>query len=422
MDYILLLVLLRLSFFFSGTETAITAVSSSQLYDMAKRGNKKAGKLNQLKQNPANLLGTLLLGNNVVNIALTALTTALMIDTFGDKYGVIIATFGVSFFVLIFAEILPKTYAIHNAMPFSMTTVSALSFLTICLSPFVKGFNVIAQFIMRLLPQENQADTTGDKMKAEIRGALLMPENACQSFDIEQERGMVKSVLELADVAISDIMCHRSKMISIDVDSSLDEMINFFTSTPYSRIPLWQNSPDNIIGILHAKSFLKAVANHYKTNEKINILAYTSTPKVVLNTTSLLEQLHAFKRQREHVALVVDEYGAIEGLVSLEDILEEIVGNISDESDNIESSQLQFTTHPNGAIELDGNETIRDINRHFKWDLPDTIAPTIAGYILEHTERIPNIGESFTINNFTYTITQKQKNRLAKISILPTQQ
>ena len=414
-EYILLGFLLLLSFYFSGTETAMTAVSMPQLYDLGKKGNWRAQKIMMLKKDSPKLLGTLLFGNNVVNIALTALSTALMIEFFGEKYGVLIATFGVSFVVLLFSEILPKTYAMNNAMSFSLRSVPLLSFFVVCFSPIVKAFNLFSKGLIKLLPSsEPVADA--ESVKAEIRGTLLMPTD---DGVINQERVMLKSVLDLSDVTVEDIMVHRSHVVSLNAALPVSDIFEFLSRSPYSRIPLWKGEPDNIIGVLHAKALLKMMNSYYRGKAKVSIVDYLTKPWFVLNTTSLLDQLHAFKKRREHFALVVDEYGVIEGLVTLEDILEEIVGDISDENDTVDQSVLQVVKTDAGGYRLDGQTTIRDINRHFRWELSDEHAATLAGYILYEAERIPSEGETFVIDGFSFTIVQKTKNRLAVIDILP---
>ena len=415
-EYILLTVLLMLSFFFSGTETAMTAVSKPLLLELEKSGDKRAKRVNKLKQNTATLLGTLLFGNNVVNIAITALATALTIEAFGEQYGVLIATFGVSFVVLVFSEILPKTYAMSNSLNFSLKAAPILTVMLYCFAPCVKALNSLSKLILRFLPSSEQNQPTADEVKAEIRGALLI-----QTDDavMDQEKGMLKSVLELSDVTVQDIMVHRRQLVSINVATPLPEVFEFVSRSPFSRFPLWKGSSNNIVGILHSKALLKMMNAYYRGKKTLHLMDYASKPWFVLNTTSLLDQLHAFKKRREHFALVVDEYGSLEGLVTLEDVLEEIVGDISDENDRPEESALQPIKTDAGGWQVEGSATIRDINRYFKWEIPDENAATIAGYIMYETERIPNVGETFVINGFSFTVVQKERNRLAVIEILP---
>ena len=416
MDCFLIFFLLLLSFYFSGTETAMTAVSMPQLYELGKKGNWRAQKILMLKKDSPKLLGTLLFGNNVVNIALTALSTALMIEFFGEEYGVLVATFGVSIVVLLFSEILPKTYALNNPLPFAMLSVPILSFFVFCFTPIVKAFGVFSREIIKIFPK-GETKVDAETVKAEIRGTILMPQEG--DAVISQEKVMLKSVLDLSEVTVEDIMVHRSHVVSLNASLPLPEIFEFLSRSPYSRIPLWKGEPDNIIGVLHAKALLKLMNAYYRGKMKVSVADYLTKPWFVLNTTSLLDQLHAFKRRREHFALVVDEYGVIEGLVTLEDILEEIVGDISDENDVPTESHFEVTKTDAGGFRLDGQTTLRDINRHFKWELSDEKASTLAGYILYEAERIPSIGETFVIDGFSFTIVSKNKNRLAVIDVLP---
>ncbi len=415
-EYILLGILLLLSFFFSGTETAMTAVSKPLLNELEKNGNVKAKRVNKIKQDSASMLGTLLFGNNIVNIAITALSTGMMIELFGDKYGVLVATFGVSFIILVFSEILPKTYAMNNSLRFALIAAPILSFTVFCFAPFVKALGGLSKLIMRLLPSAKQIQITAEEVKAEIRGTLMM-----QTDDnvMAQETGMLKSVLELSDVTVESVMIHRSQMVSLNIATPLPDVFDFVSRSPFSRIPLWKGNPSNIVGILHSKALLKMMNAYYRGKKTIHLMDYTTKPWSVLNTTSLLDQLHAFKKRREHFAVVVDEYGSIEGVITLEDVLEEIVGDISDENDRLEESELQVVKTDAGGWQVEGSATVREINRHFKWELPDANATTIAGYIMYTIERIPNVGETFVIDGYSFTVVQKERHRITTIEILP---
>lgn len=414
-SYILLFILLCLSFFFSGTETAVTASSNALLHEKEKQGNVRAKRLNELKKNPSSVISTLLFGNNIVNIAITAISTALCIQFFGEAYGVLVAIFGVTTIVLIFSEIMPKTYAMMNPNGFALFVTPLLSFFVIILRPFVVALNWIAGLVMKLFKMKSTQIVSEAEVKAEIRGAISMP----QGDMMNQERYMLKSVLDLSEVDVDDIMVHRSQMVSLNAALPTEEIINFVSRSPYSRIPLWLGKRENIIGILHSKALLKMMNTYYTNGKNISIKNYLTKPWFVLNTTSLLDQLHAFKKRHEHFAVVVDEYGALQGIVTLEDVLEEIVGDIADETDIPDKSELCVKKTESGAYRVDGNATIRDINRHFKWELPDDNASTLAGYIMYETERIPNVGQTFVIDGFTFTVVGKERNHLTEIDIIP---
>ena len=372
----ILLFLLLLSFFFSGSETAVTAVSRSILFEKEKQGDKNAKKLNKMKRRSDKLIGTLLLGNNIVNIAITAIATGLLIQLFGE-YGVVIATFGVSFVVLVFSEVLPKTIALQHPTSFSLKVASSLYFLVKILSPFVVAINWIGAKTMWLLRIQPTAQNTSEQeIKAEIRGAI---ELQADEQTLSHEKYMLKSVLDLSEITVADIMKHRSELVTLNVNTPTEEIMNFISNSPYSRIPVWSGKRDNIIGVLHVKTLLKTLNYCYQKHiTNIDLSQVMTKPWFILESTSLLNQLHAFKIRREHFALVVDEYGSLLGLVTLEDLLEEIVGDID--------------------------------------------AATLAGLIMYEIERIPEVGQTFDIDGYTFTIIQKERNRITLVDVLPPSQ
>jgi len=414
-SYLILILLLICSFFFSGTETALTAVSAPLLHEQEKQGNKRAALLNRLRAKSDKLLGTLLFGNNIVNIATTALSTSIMINFFGEKLGVILSTCVVSIVILVFSEILPKTYALSIPYTFSLKVTPILNICVRLFSPFVAALSWISKCALRFLPRSTQTLDAEEKLKAEIRGTLDLDTGTA----LAQEQSMLKSVLDLDDVTVEDVMQHRSHIVSLNIATPPADIFKFISQTPFSRIPLWRGRRDNIVGILHVKAVLKMMTRGASDHKKLNVLDYCAKPWFVLNTTNLMDQLHAFKKRREHFALVVNEYGDLQGLVTLEDVLEEIVGDISDENDKPEESILQPVKTESGAWRVDGSTTIRDLNRHFKWELPDENATTIAGLVLYLAERIPKEGKTFMLDGFTFVVAERDGNRLTYIDILP---
>ena len=414
-SYIILVLLLICSFFFSGTETALTAVSAPLLHEQEKQGNKRAALLNKLRSKSDKLLGTLLFGNNIVNIATTAISTGIMIDFFGDHLGVILSTCVVSVVILVFSEILPKTYALSIPYTFSISVTPILNVCVHLFSPFVAALNWVSKCALHFLPRSTQTLDAEEKLKAEIRGTLDLDTGTA----LAQEQSMLKSVLDLDDISVEDVMQHRSHIVSLNIATNPQDIFKFISQTPFSRIPLWKGRRDNIVGILHVKAVLKMMTRSTNDHKKLNVLDYCAKPWFILNTTSLMDQLHAFKKRREHFALVVNEYGDLQGLVTLEDVLEEIVGDISDENDKPEESLLQPVKTESGAWRVDGTTTIRDLNRHFKWELPDDNATTIAGLVLYLAERIPKQGKTFMLDGFTFVVAEREDNRLTYIDILP---
>lgn len=413
MSYLILFILLVLSFFFSGSETALTAISLSLLNGRAENGDKTAKILMEMKQKPDTLLGTLLLGNNIVNIALTAISTSLLIATFGPKWGVFISTFLVSFIVLIFAEILPKTYAIRMTNSVAFWVAWPLYILIKIFAPLVLGLNWISRQALKILPKQKNTTPAEEIAKEELRGTLSLQKN---KNVLRREKGMLSGVLDLSEVTLGDILVDRSRVSSLSIDTPIPEILETLSKIPYSRIPLFQGRRDNIVGILHIKKALK-LKTDYEQNKHIKVLDYCSKPHFALNTVTVLDQLGAFRRHKNHFAVVVNEYGDVLGVVTLQDILEEIVGDMSDDGEK--PAAVNWSLLPDGTYRLNGNATIRDVNRAFHWDLPDEHAATLAGLLMYFTEKIPEEGQQFIFDGWTFTVAQRDKNRLTKIDLLP---
>ncbi len=406
---ILLVICFLFSFFFSGAETALTASSDALMHNLSKDGDKTAEKVLNIKKNPEKLLGTLLLGNNIVNIAASAIATALCITFWGPKWGVFIATFVVSFIVLIFCEIFPKTYAIRNSNKITLKIAPIISFLILILSPIILFLNLIVKTSMKYMGLL-KTDAMDEDVKSEIRGTL----DLMNDEEIKSEKHMIKSVLDLSELTVQDVMIHRSKMFTLDVDTPLDELSKKIIKSPYTRIPMWKGKPEQIIGLLYTKPFLVA---RLKNKTSIDIQKYLIEPWFVLETTDLLSQLQAFRERHEHFAFVVDEYGILQGSLTLEDILEEIVGDIVDETDKIEVAKLHIQKNKSGAFVVKGNTPIRDLNRTFGWELDDTDATTIAGLLLYKTEQIPKKNSVYTFDGFRFKILEKKHNQILSVSI-----
>ncbi len=405
-----LIILLLMSFFFSGVETAVTAISVPLLSARADKGDKRAKILLKLKNKPDKLLGTLLLGNNLVNIALTAISTSLLIEIFGPVQGVALATFGVSFVVLIFAEILPKTYAIHQTLPFAFAVAYPLQLIVNILSPVVACFNFISKLVLKILPKKKNINN--DNLKEELRGTLALSNKNLP------ERGILRGVLDLDEVSIGDILTDRGRIASLNIETPVPDILAFLRTTAYSRIPLWEGRRENIVGVLHIKKAIQLI-DAWRKNKKTNVRDFCTKPWFVLKSVSLLDQLAAFRKRKEHFAIVVDEYGDIQGVVTLEDLLEEVVGDIADESDLPNEAGLRWHLLPDGSYRLNGNATIRDINRAFHWNLPDDKATTLAGYVMYVAEQIPHVGQQFNIDGWLFTVRHKSGHRITQIDVLP---
>ena len=406
-------VLLVLSGFFSGSETALTAASPARIHLLERRGNTRARLVNSLISEKERLIGVILLGNNLVNIMASALATSVLIGLVGDA-GVAYATVIMTALVLIFAEILPKTYAISHADRAALAVAPVIRFLVVMLSPLTRVLQAFVRATLRLFGAEVSEGRALLSASEELRGVIEL--HGRDGEIVKYERDMLGSILDLADVEVSEIMVHRKTMEMIEADQPPSKIVEQVVASPHTRLPLWRGEPENIIGVLHAKDLLRAVRAHSEDIDKLNITALAAKPWFVPETTTLRTQLNAFLRQRAHFALVVDEYGALMGLVTLEDILEEIVGEISDEFD---VPVTGVRRQPDGSYIVKGTVTIRDLNRQFDWRLPDEEAATIAGLVIHEARIIPEAGQIFTFHRFKFEVLRKQRNQITMLRITP---
>ena len=418
MEVTLLIVALMIlvSAFFSSSETALTVTSRALMHQLEQGGDRRAAAVNRLLEHREKLIGTILIGNNLVNIAASALATSLMIDLFGDT-GVAIATGVMTLLVLLFAEILPKTYALTHSMSLARSVVPAMSVIVLLLTPVtfviqrvVRGF----LFLMRV----NTAHVGGAaQVLAELRGAIdLTMGLGSMKEERKHERAMLRSVLDLADVAVDEIAVHRRKVVTVNADLPISEIIAQIAASPYTRIPLWHERPENIVGVIHAKALLRAIHAASGHTDNLDIIALAVKPWFIPDTTTLLDQLNAFRDRREHFALVVDEYGTLVGVVTLEDILEEIVGDIGDETD---IPVAGVRPDNDGSYLVDGSVTLRDLSRELDWHLPDDKASTVAGLVLHEARSIPDLGQSFLFHGFRFEVVRRNRNQLTLIRVTP---
>ena len=403
--------LIALSAFFSGSETALTAVSRARILSMQKAGNKRAGLVMSLLGIQEKLIGTLLLSNNLVNIFASALATSLFISLFGEL-GVIYATLGMTVLVVIFAEVLPKSWAIANSENFALTVAPAVNLLVRALGPITDIITKTVRGVLRLFGVDLDDKSFAVTGYEELRGTVdvLNRDGAVHRDD----RNMVGGILDLHELELSDIMVHRMAMTSINADDKPEEIVEQILESPHTRIPVWEGENDNIVGVIHGKDMLRALANGKYNTKKFNIRKTMVAPWFVPDTTTLQDQLNAFLRRQAHFALVVDEYGEVEGLVTLEDILEEIVGEIADEHDE-EVSGLDL--QPDGSVIVEGTLPIRDLNRALDWDLPDEEATTVAGLVIHEAQMIPDEKQTFTFHGKRFVVLRREKNRVVKLRI-----
>ncbi len=405
--------LIVVSAFFSGSETALTAASRPRLHHLEREGSRRARLVNRLASQKDRLIGAILLGNNLVNILASALATSVMIGWFGDT-GVAYATLGMTLLVLIFAEVLPKTYALRDPDRVALAVAPAMRVVVVLLSPIVLTVQAIVRLTLRLFGIDVARSQSLSAAQDELRGAIDLYARSNES--VKHERDMLGSILDLADVEVREVMIHRKNLVTIDADAPPARIIETVVGSPYTRFPLWRGDADNIIGVLHAKDLLRALHALGGAPERLDVAAMASEPWFIPDTTTLRRQLQAFRRRRNHFALVVDEYGALMGLVTLEDILEEIVGDIADEHD------LPFTgvrANPDGSYTISGTVTIRDLNREFDWNLPDDEAATIAGLVIHEAQQIPEVGQSFVFHDFRFEVLARQRNQVTSLRVTP---
>ena len=415
-----ILFLLILSGFFSGSETALTASSRGQLKSRAEKGDKGAEKALKLTEDSERLIGSILLGNNLVNILATSLATAMFTRVFGES-GVALATLVMTLLVLIFAEVLPKTYAISNAETAAARVARPIGIFVTLLAPVVSAVRAIVRGVLAIFGVRIDPDSNIMSVRDEIAGALQLGHS--EGVVEKEDRDRILGALDLADRTVEEIMLHRSEIEVIDADLPPQEILELCLHSNHTRLPLYRGEPENIIGVLHAKDLLRSVYARFAGSggeqlfEGFDALQIAMEPYFVPETTPLDEQMRQFLLRSTHFALVVDEYGALQGLITLEDILEEIVGEITDEFDIDEDHPLRRTEA--GDVIVDGAMTIRDLNRAMDWSLPDEEAVTIAGLVIHEAQTIPTRGQVFSFHNRRFEVLERKANRITRLKIRP---
>ena len=414
---IIITILLLLSAFFSGSETALTAASRPLMHQLEQNGDNRARIVNRLYEHKERLIGAILLGNNLVNIMASALATSMLIALFGDA-GVAYATISMTLLVLIFAEILPKTYAFRNANQAARDVAPTVNILVSVLTPVTAVINFVVGAILKVFRIVYHAEEVFGSTAEELRGAIELHagEDEDDEEDVKQERAMLRSVLDLGEVQVGEIMIHRKNIIAIDADLPPKQVVNEVLEGPYTRFPLWRHDPDNIVGVLHAKSLLRELRTLGEDLTDLDVMTLATKPWFIPEQTLLDDQLNAFRQRREHFSLVVDEYGSLMGVVTLEDILEEIVGEIDDEHD---VSVSGVVPRADGSYLIDGGVTIRDLNRELEWKLPDEEAATVAGLVLHESRRIPEVGQRFMFYGFRFEIVRRHRHQITCIRVTP---
>jgi len=401
--------LILCSAFFSGSETALTAASRARMHSLEKNGDKRAGYVTRLLERQDQLIGTLLIGNNIVNILASALATSFFIEVLGTS-GVAVATIVMTVLVVIFAEVMPKSIALAHSDKFSLTVSPVIRFVVFVLSPFARAVGWIVRACLGLVGFKIESESLLSAHD-ELRGAVEVLHK--DGSMVKDDKDRLGGILDLHELELSDVMIHRTNMETINLDDDREQIVKQILDSPYTRIPLWQGENDNIIGVVHSKDVLRSIAKHGNAS-KIDFKRIATKPWFVPETTTLQDQLNAFLRKNAHLALVVDEYGEVEGMVTLEDILEEIVGDIADEHDTEVSG---VAAQADGSWIVDGAVPIRDLNRALDWDLPDDEATTIAGLVIHAAQMIPEEKQTFTFYGKRFVILKREKNRITSLRI-----
>ena len=409
----IILLLILASAFFSSAETALTAASDARMRQLAGKGNRRASLVERLRDDREGLIGSILIGNNAVNVIASALATSVFISIFDDA-GVLWATITMTVVLVVFAEVMPKTYALNNSDKYALLIAPPVRLVVVVLSPLSIALRMLANSLI------GKRQTDDADREEELRGMIEL-HGAEGDGDSRETQAMLSSVLDLNEISVEQIMTHRAGVKMIDTDSDLDSLLQEVLASPHTRHPVYSGNPDNIIGVLHVKDLLRAVGEHGRDALRGDggglLQDIVSEPYFVPETTLLFDQLQAFRTRREHFAVVVDEYGDLQGIVTLEDILEEIVGDIDDEHD-VDLAGL--TAQADGSWIVDGAVTIRDLNRALAWQLPDEDASTIAGLVLYESRTIPRPGQEFRFHNIRFRILKRDGNKVTSLRLWST--
>ncbi|MEQ8292216.1 MAG: HlyC/CorC family transporter [Roseovarius sp.] len=414
-----ILLLLVLSAFFSGSETALTAASRGKLRARADKGEKGAAKALEITEDNERLIGSVLLGNNLVNILAASLATALFTRIFGES-GVALATLVMTLLVLVFAEVLPKTYAITNAEAAAARTAPLITLVISVFSPVVSAVRLFVRLVLSLFGVKTDPDSHILAVREEIAGALYLGHS--EGVVEKEDRDRILGALDLGDRAVEEIMLHRSGIEMIDAELEPQAILDQCLKSSHTRLPVYRDDPDNIIGVVHAKDLLRAMYKLVSEGglsdevlKNFDIADVAMKPYFVPETTTLDDQMRQFLRLRTHFALVVDEYGVLQGLITLEDILEEIVGEIADEFDPDADHPIRRSD--DNQFLVDGAMTLRDLNRATDWNLPDDEANTVAGLVIHEAQIIPEVNQVFNLHGFRFEVMAKDGNRITRLKI-----
>ncbi len=408
------IVLLAMAALLSLAETAFIASNKARLLPLEQAGDKRAKRVGDMLDHIEKVNAALLLGYNAINTLATALISAVFVYLF-DEAGIFYATAVMTVLIVVFVEIMPKNYALINPEGSALFFSWLISATSRILSPVATLIEQVSRWMLRLSGIVSSDANSLVDAHEELRGAvqLMHMEGGVHKVD----KDMLGGLLDLKELTVSDVMIHRTKMNALDIDMPPAQLVEEALGSPHTRLPLWKNDPENIIGVLHIKNLVRTLHAINGDASKLVLAQVMSPPWFVPDSTTLNEQLRLFLKRKAHFALVVDEYGEVMGLVTLEDIIEEIVGDISDETDqDIQGVRVL----PGNIVIANGSVAIRDINRALEWNLPDEEATTLAGLVIHEARMIPELGQTFTFYGFKFEVIRRERNRITRLRITPT--
>ncbi|HWL06259.1 MAG TPA: CNNM domain-containing protein [Xanthobacteraceae bacterium] len=400
---------LLLSAVLAGAEAALAACSRARMYRLEKKGSSEAACVIRLLDAPRRTLDAIMLGSNLMKIAAVALVVATMDMHFGP-WGMVGGVAAVTLLIGV-SEVLPRMAALAAPERMAMRLAGPVAALANVATPIHDAARRVAECLLRLAGFRGEPAATVRAADSPAAAASLLVRKT-EGVD----RDMLAGVLALRELTVGDVMIHRTEMITANADLPPAALVREVLAASVTRVPLWRGTPENIVGVVHAKDLVRAVQAADGDFDKVDIAAASRAPWFVPDLRPLDEQLKAFRRRRTPLALVVDEYGEVMGLVTLEDILEEIVGDIADEYD-VEVPGLR--THPDGSVTVDGGVPIRDLNRAMHWRMPDEEATTVAGLVIHEARLIPEPGQIFTFHGYRFRVLRKDRNRLMALRVNP---
>jgi Mg2+/Co2+ transporter CorB len=407
--------LIILSAFFSGSETSLTSASKPRMHNLARTGKKNAKIFEELFRNKEMLICTILFANNLVNILASAIATKILIELTNNE-GILYATVIMTLMILIFGELIPKTLALSKADQFALKIAPFMKVLVYILYPLTVTLNFVATSILKIFGVNYlnfKKEEVSEKREEELRGAIDLHGDDSS----KDEKNMLKSILDLDDITVGSIMIPRKDIFSLPSNIKYNELITKLNNSPHSRIPIWEKNPENIIGIFHIRKLIEIKVDEPKT---FNIKSLCQKPWFIPESTRLDNQLLEFKRRKEHFSIVVDEYGEFLGIVTLEDIIEEIVGEIDDEHDvlKISKGSEDIKSISSKSYLVKGNVTIRELNKELNINIPVSNTSTVAGLVLYESRTIPKKGQIFSFFDLKFEILSKKNNQITLVKII----